>query len=148
MIWKKSVSLEEINSNSPGNMLEALQIRFTAIGDDYLEATMPVNEKTKQPFGLLHGGASCVLAESLGSVASNLVVGYGEKICVGIEINANHLKAAKNGLVTGRATAVHLGNSLHVWDIQIRNEQGQKICVSRLTVMVRQQREARSTPLS
>jgi 1,4-dihydroxy-2-naphthoyl-CoA hydrolase len=121
-------------------MLHALGIRFTGAGEDYLEAAMPVDARTRQPAGILHGGASCVLAETLGSVASNLVVGDGEAECLGIEINANHLNAVRDGTVTGRVTPTRLGRSLHVWDIRITDERGRLTCVSRLTVMVRPKR--------
>jgi 1,4-dihydroxy-2-naphthoyl-CoA hydrolase len=141
-IWKHPVDLDALQSSATAdNMLHALGIRFTAVGDDYLEATMPVDARTRQPAGILHGGASCVLAETLGSVASNLVAGYGEQECLGIEINANHLNAVRSGLVTGRVTPTRLGRSLHVWDIRLTDDAGRLTCVSRLTVMVRPKRQ-------
>lgn len=141
-IWKSAVDLKSLNAmRDAANMLNALGIRFTEVGDDYLQATMPVDERTKQPAGILHGGASCVLAETLGSVASNLVVGYGEADCLGIEINANHLNAVASGTVTGRVTPVRLGRSLHVWDIRMTDDRGRLTCVSRLTVMIRPKRQ-------
>lgn len=139
-IWKNDFKLEQLNAMNPGTIHIALGIVFTAIGDDFLEATMPVDERTKNPPGILHGGASVVLAESLGSVASILVAGPKESIAVGIEINASHLNSIKSGNVVGRVTPIRLGKSLHVWDIQIRAEtaENKPICRSRLTVMVKE----------
>ena len=134
--YKKSITLEEINSLSVNTMAQVLDIQFTEIGDNYLKATMPVNSNTHQPYGLLHGGASAALAETIGSVASWLVINTEKQICVGIEINCNHLRGKKDGLVTATATALHTGASTHVWDIKINDEQGKLICVSRLTVAV------------
>jgi 1,4-dihydroxy-2-naphthoyl-CoA hydrolase len=135
-IWKVPVTPELLNQMCGGTIHEPLGIQFSAVGDDYLEATMPVDSRTRQPAGLLHGGASAVLAESLGSIGSNILVYGQEKKCVGIEINANHLRSVREGVVTGRATAIHLGNTLHVWEIRIRDEEGKLVCVSRLTVAV------------
>jgi 1,4-dihydroxy-2-naphthoyl-CoA hydrolase len=136
-LWKKHPSLEQLNNTSQQTMAEHLGIVFTDIGEDYLEATMPVSPATQQPYGLLHGGASVALAETLGSVASNLCLPEGEKKwCVGLEINANHLRSVKSGLVTGRATALHIGKTTHVWDIRIRDERNQPTVASRLTVAV------------
>lgn len=147
-IWKNPVNLERVNSFNGGETLvTALGIRFTDAGDDFLEATMAVTERTKQPFGLLHGGASCALAETVGSVASNLVVGRDSgKACVGIELNANHVKAVRDGVVTARAVPLHLGSALHVWDIRITDERKKLVCISRLTVMVRESKEGSSAP--
>jgi 1,4-dihydroxy-2-naphthoyl-CoA hydrolase len=137
-IWKIRPTVEQLNALNGATIHEALGIRFRAVGDDYLEATMPVDARTKQPFGFLHGGASVVLAESLGSVASGLV--SGSRNCVGIEVNANHLRPAEEGFVTGRVTAIRLGKTLHVWEIRILAQDGSLVCVSRLTVMVRKER--------
>lgn len=145
-IWKKPATVEELNAMGERTIHRALGIRFTEIGPDFLEAAMPVDERTHQPFGLLHGGASVVLAESLGSVASNLVVGDRAKICVGIEVNANHLKSVRSGEVRGRARAIHLGRSLHVWEIRLTDPAGELTCVSRLTVMVREKAPAAGAP--
>lgn len=137
-IWKKQVTLDTLNSPEPRTIHHSLGIQFTTIGPDFLEATMPVDERTHQPAGILHGGASVVLAESLGSVASLLASG-SERKCVGIEINASHLRAVRKGTVKGRATPIRLGQSLHVWDIRIfENEQpnAAQICQCRLTVMI------------
>lgn len=109
---------------------------FTEIGDDYLVATMPVDHRTIQPAGLLHGGASVALAESLGSIASMLCLKSNTKMPVGIEINANHLKATTSGRVTGKVTSIRRGQNLHVWNIEIKNDKGDITCVSRLTVMI------------
>ncbi|MGB3393481.1 MAG: hotdog fold thioesterase [Stenotrophomonas sp.] len=136
MIFRTRVSLEELNRLSQGTLIEHLGIVFTAAGDDWLQATMPVDERTRQPYGLLHGGASVVLAETLGSSAGNLCVDTATQVCVGLEINANHLRAARSGSVTGTARAVHVGRSTQVWDIRIENEAGKPVCVSRLTLAV------------
>lgn len=113
-----------------------LGIELTTIGPDFLQGTMPVDQRTHQPYGLLHGGASCVLAETLGSIGSALVIDQVKFICVGLEINANHVRSVRSGFVTGRATALHLGNSTHIWDIKILDEMDKLVCVSRLTVAV------------
>jgi len=136
MIWSQKPSLEKLNEICRNTLCEHLGIVFTEIGDDHLVATMPVDQRTKQPLGLLHGGASVVLAESLGSIASAFSIDTTKKMPVGIEINANHLKSASSGQVTGKVTAVRRGHSLHVWNIEIHNEQRELICVSRLTVMI------------
>lgn len=136
-IWfKKEFSLEKLQSMSKGTMGDHLGIQFSEIGDNYLKATMPVDERTKQPYGLLHGGASVALAETLGSVASSLVLDDQHSICVGLEINANHIRSVSSGFVTGTATPIHLGSSTHVWDIKIKDEKDKLVCVSRLTVVV------------
>lgn len=136
-IWfDKTISLESIGSFGPGTINEHLGIEWTEIGSDFLKAKMPVDHRTKQPFGLLHGGASCVLAETLGSFASYLMMDPREFSCVGIEINANHIRSAKDGFVYGACHPIHIGSSTHVWDIRITNEQGKLICISRLTVAI------------
>lgn len=117
-------------------MCEVLDMKFTEIGDDFLKATMPVDKRTKQPAGLLHGGASVALAESLGSIASALCLKSQDKMPVGIEINANHLKSATSGLVTGTCRPIRVGQTMHVWNIEIHNEKMELVCVSRLTVMI------------
>jgi 1,4-dihydroxy-2-naphthoyl-CoA hydrolase len=119
---------------------------FSEIGDNYLKGTMPVDHRTKQPYGLLHGGASVALAETLGSVASALVVDHSKYMCVGLEINANHIGSARNGFVTGTASPIHLGKSTHVWDIKIHDENQKLICISRLTVAIIKREAAASTP--
>ncbi len=119
-------------------MVAHLGIVFTEVGEDYLCATMPVDQRTLQPFGLLHGGASVALAETLGSVGAGLVVGTG-KACVGLDINANHTRGMRDGTVTGRALPKHLGRSTHVWQIDITDEQGRLVCTSRLTMAILEQ---------
>lgn len=137
MIWfNHNLTVDAVNAMGPDTMGEHIGMRFTEIGTDYLKATLPVDNRTRQPYGLLHGGASCVLAETLGSVASALVVDPEKFICVGLEINANHVRSARQGIVTGTCTPIHLGASTHVWDIRIHDEREKLICVSRLTVAV------------
>lgn len=136
MIFKPNISLEILNSWGENTMTDFLDIRFTKIGDDYLEATMPVSPKTKQPLGLLHGGANVVLAETLGSLAATLTVDTTKQYCVGLEINANHLKSVKEGIVTGVTRPVHLGKKTQVWEIKIYTEQGDLSCISRITMAV------------
>lgn len=137
-IWKKPVSVAEINSFNQKTCHATIGVQFTAIGDDYLEATMPVDDRTRNPVGILHGGASAVLAETLGSVGSVLVAGF-DKSCVGIEINAAHLRSMKDGMVIGRVEPIRLGQKLHHWRIQIRDfaDRERLICESRLTVFVK-----------
>ena len=137
MIWKVKPSLEILNESSKNTMVEHLDISFSDIGDDYLEATMPVSHKTVQPFRILHGGASVVLAETLGSVASNIVAAADNHQVVGLEVNANHLKSAKEGqVVTGRVKPIKIGRRIHVWQIEIKDESMNLLCSSRLTVAV------------
>lgn len=136
-IWfDKNISLEKIAPAGKETMSEHLGIEWTEIGNDFLKARMPVDHRTKQPFDLLHGGASCVLAETLGSFASYLVINPTEFYCVGIEINANHIRSARDGFVYGVCSPLHLGSSTHVWDIRISNAEGKLICISRLTVAI------------
>lgn len=120
----------------PSSMGDHLGMEWVEIGADFLKIKMPVDHRTKQPFGLLHGGASCALAETVGSVASQLVIDPSKFICVGIEINANHLRSVRSGFVTATAAPLHLGATTHVWDIKIHNEQMSLVCVSRLTVAI------------
>lgn len=137
-----NITPEFLNSNFNSKMTQLLGIEYTEVGKDYLCAKMPVDDRTKQPMGLLHGGASVVLAESIGSVASNLIVHHEGKQCVGLEVNANHLKSARDGFVYGKATAVHIGKKTHIWDIRINNEQGELVCISRLTVAILDKKKA------
>ncbi|MCR6495121.1 hotdog fold thioesterase [Thermomonas sp. S9] len=132
--WPPEASLEALNARSRGTLMEALGIVFTELGDGYLRATMPVTPQTRQPYGLLHGGASVALAETLGSSAGMLMAG-GNAV-VGLEINANHLRAVRSGTVTGTARPFHLGRSTQVWEIQIEDEGGQAVCISRITLAV------------
>jgi len=122
MIWFSPFALEEVQQRGKGTMVEHLGITITALGDDFLKGTMPVDHRTVQPMGILHGGASVALAETLGSLAANLVVDKDKKYCVGLDINANHIRSAKHGLVTGTAKPLHLGSSTQVWSIEIVNE--------------------------
>lgn len=141
-IWfKEDFSIEKLQKMGEGTMSDFIGIRFTEIGENFIKATMPVNERTRQPFGLLHGGASVALAETLGSVASALVLNMDRSICVGLEINANHIRSVQSGLVTGTATPIHLGSTTHVWDIRIHDENNKLTCVSRLTVAVLSRRK-------
>ncbi|KJV37388.1 hotdog fold thioesterase [Luteibacter yeojuensis] len=135
-IWKHPLDLDRINHWSRNTMMETLDIRFTAFGDDWLRGTMPVDHRTQQPFGLLHGGASVVLAETLGSSASLLTLDVDKEIAVGLDINANHIRGVRGGLVTGTAKAVHLGRTTQVWEIRIEEETGKLVCLSRLTMAV------------
>lgn len=136
-IWfNKEISISNYGKFNSNAMGEHLGLQFTEIGNNFLKATLPVDYRTKQPYGLLHGGASCVLAETLGSFASALVIDPEKFICVGLEINANHIRSAKDGFVTGTCTPVHIGASTHVWDIRIHDEKQKLICVSRLTVAI------------
>lgn len=147
-IWfKKDLSIGDFGQYGKGTMGEHLGIEWTELGDNYLKAKMPVDHRTKQPYGLLHGGASCVLAETIGSVASAMVVDHCQFQCVGLEINANHIHSATAGFVTGVATPLHLGKSTHVWDIKIYNENDKMVCVSRLTVAIIEKRDF-TTPRS
>jgi 1,4-dihydroxy-2-naphthoyl-CoA hydrolase len=139
MIWfDKELNLEKFTALQlgKGTMGAFLGIEWCGLGPDYLQARMPVDERTKQPYGLLHGGASCVLAETIGSVASALVTDHRAFYCVGLEINANHIRSAREGFVTGTARPLHLGATTHVWDIKILDAQDKLICVSRLTVAI------------
>ena len=134
-IWQKPISLEEITRGSLNTAVSHLGIEFLEIGDDYLVGRVPVDTRTVQPFGLLHGGVSVVLAETLGSVAANYASPAGHQ-CVGLDINANHLRGARSGWVTGTARAVHVGRTTQVWQIDMCNEAGELTCVSRLTMAV------------
>lgn len=136
-IWfNPSVKVEDIRPFGHQTMGDHIGIEFTAIGDDYLSARMPVDHRTKQPYGLLHGGASAALAETLGSVASVLVIDMDKYACVGLEINANHVRGVREGFVYGTATPLHIGSTTHVWDIKIVDDREKLVCVSRLTVAV------------
>src|SRR4051812_19401114 len=135
-IWNGEITLDLLNSLGKNTLGEALGIWVTEIGDDFLKATMPVNNATKQPFGLLHGGASVALAETLGSVASWCAVNRDLFIGVGIEINANHIKAVLSGTVTGVCKAIHVAGKNHVWGIEIFNDKNELCCVSRFTCTI------------
>jgi len=134
-IWKQHADLETMNAWSRRTLMHALDIRITELGDDYLRGTMPVDDRTRQPYGILHGGASVALAETLGSTAAMLCCEDG-RATVGLEINANHLRAVREGLVTATARPIHVGRSTQVWEIRIEDEAGELTCISRLTMAV------------
>ena len=136
MIFPPDLSLDSLNQTGKNTMTDFLDIRFTQIGEDFLEATMPVTDKTKQPLGLLHGGANVVLAETLGSVAATLTVDTSRQHCVGLEINANHLKSVRDGLVRGVTKPIHLGKNTQVWEIKIYNSHDELTCISRITMAI------------
>ena len=136
-IWKNQPTLELLNKTGENTLVDHLNIQFIEIGDDYLKASMPVDKTTVQPMRLLHGGASAVLAETIGSVASFLCVDTTKESVVGVEINANHLSPAHEGdIVTATVRPIKVGRQLHVWDIKIHRSDGRQICVSRLTIAV------------
>lgn len=135
-IWHNKPTLTEINLLNKGSLGEFMNITFTEIGDDFIKATMPVDQRTKQPFGLLHGGAAVALAETLGSVASWCAIKRDVFIGIGTEINANHIKSVQSGMVTGICKAIQVSGLNHIWDIRIYNGQNELCCVSRFTCMV------------
>lgn len=146
-LWfEKDLSVEKLSAFAPGTIAEHIGIEWVELGEDFLSARMPVDQRTKQPYGLLHGGASCVLAETIGSVASALAVDRSKFACVGLEINANHVRSAREGWVTGICRPLHIGNSTHVWDIRIYDDLNKMICVSRLTVAVIPKKESFRQP--
>ncbi|SFO56636.1 1,4-dihydroxy-2-naphthoyl-CoA hydrolase [Chitinophaga sp. YR627] len=137
-IWHSlDISLDQLNEYGNNTLSGHLGMEFTEIGPDYLRMIMPVNAQTKQPFGLLHGGASAALAETVGSVASSLIIDPKKQICVGLDINANHLKGVSEGYVHAIAKPLHIGSTTHVWDIRICDDDNKLVCISRLTVAVR-----------
>ncbi len=138
MIWKTAPTLEVMNNIGKGSMSDHVGIEFVESGDDFLTAKMPVDQRTVQPFRILHGGASVVLAETLGSIASVLCLAdMSKQQAVGVEINANHLSSAREGAyVYGTVRPIRVGRTIHVWNIEIKNEQGKLVCVSRLTVAI------------
>jgi len=136
-IWfNKQFSVEDIKALGSDYMADFIGIEWVEVGDDFITAKMPVDKRTRQPYGYLHGGASCVLAETIGSVASAMVVDHSRFLCLGLEINANHIRSVKEGFVYGTVRPLHLGRSTHVWDIRIVNENQQLVCISRHTVKV------------
>ncbi len=137
-IWRRPLTLEALGEMGRGTMVEHLGIRFTEIGPDYLRAVMPVEGRTQQPFGILHGGASVVLAETLGSVGANACVEAGQH-CVGLSVNASHVRSVRSGEVTGTARPLHRGRTTQVWGITIEDEAGRLVCESRLTLAVLRQ---------
>jgi 1,4-dihydroxy-2-naphthoyl-CoA hydrolase len=136
-IWKQDVGLDALNAHSRNTMVERLGIAITEVGEDFLRGTMPVDTRTHQPFGLLHGGASVALAETLGSLSAWLCLDDpSRQLAVGLEINANHVRGVRTGVVTGTARAEHIGRSTQVWSIRIDDEAGRLVCISRLTVSI------------
>ena len=133
---EKQEKLKRINDSIQNTMTSTMGIEITDIGDDFICGKMPVDERTTQPFGLLHGGASVVLAETLGSIGGGIKVYSNNETVVGIEINANHLKSVRDGWVYGKATPIRIGKKIQVWNIEISNDSGDLICVSRLTLAV------------
>ena len=134
-IWKKSMSVEEITAGNKDTAASHLGIEFLEVGDDFIRGRVPVDAQTRQPFGLLHGGVSVTLAETLGSVAAQLCCGEG-LLAVGLDINANHLRGVMHGWVTGTARPVHIGRKTHVWQMDLTNDEGQLTCVSRITMAI------------
>lgn len=135
-IFKAEFTLESLNKMSANTMLAHLGIQFTNIEDGTIEARMPVDHRTHQPFGILHGGASVALAETLGSVAAMLCIDSSAQYCVGLDINANHIKSVKEGFVIGRVKPVHVGKKTHVWEIKITTEKEELVCISRITMAI------------
>jgi 1,4-dihydroxy-2-naphthoyl-CoA hydrolase len=135
-IWRNAATVEELQGRARNTLIEWLGIRFTEIGPDFLCATMPVNEHTHQPMGVLHGGASVALAETVGSTAGNLCVDSAREVCMGQEINANHLRPVSTGQVKATARPLHRGGRSQVWQVEIRDAQERLVCVSRLTLAV------------
>lgn len=135
-IFRQDITLKTLNGMAKNTLAETIGIEFITIGDDFLEAKMPVDHRTHQPFGLLHGGASVALAETLGSVAAACCIDVTKQFCVGLEINANHVKGAKSGFVKGTTKPVHIGKQTQVWEIRITNEKNELVCISRITMAV------------
>lgn len=132
----KSEKIKHIKRLSQNTMVQHIGIEFTDIGDDFVCGKMPVDHRTKQPLGMLHGGASAAFAETLASVASTLQVDLEKQYCVGLDINANHIRSVKSGWVFGEANPVHLGKKTQIWQIKIKNEKGEMVCISRMTMAV------------
>jgi len=135
-IFAKGISVDHLNALSKNTMAEQIGIEFTSIGEDYIEAKMPVDRRTHQPFGLLHGGASVALAETMGSVAAHCCVDNEKQFCVGLDINANHIKGVRSGFVKGVTRPVHIGKKTQVWEIRITTEDDELVCISRITMAV------------
>ncbi|MEE3003310.1 MAG: hotdog fold thioesterase [Pseudomonadota bacterium] len=144
MIWKMKISLRDVNERSKNTAAEHLGIKFTEFGNDFLTATMPIDNKSLQPLGLLHGGISVALAETVGSSAANYCVDQNKYYCVGLDINANHIRSVKSGYVRAKASPIHLGKSTHVWQIEIKDMEENMICISRLTMAVISRKKSNS----
>lgn len=136
MIWFKEFTPEQLNNRPKNHIGALLGIEFTEVGEDYLVATMPVDERTHQPAGILHGGASVVLAETLGSIASYMCINPDKQIAVGLEVNANHIRPVSSGFVKGVCKPLHIGAKTHLWEIKLYTDKGKMNCVSRLTVAI------------
>lgn len=136
MIWNKAFTIDELEQRGKNSMVEHLAIQFTEIGEDYLVAVMPVDKRTHQPLGIMHGGASCVLAETVGSVAANCCVDWEKYYCVGLDINTNHIRSVRSGFVKAIGKPFHLGRTTQVWGIEIYDEREKLISVTRLTMAV------------
>lgn len=139
-IWKTPIDLEQITSTRKDTLVELMGIEFTGFGDDYLEGRMPVDRRSHQPYGIMHGGASCVLAETLGSIAGNYCLDYSKEFCVGLDINTSHIRMVKSGFVTGRAKPIHIGKTTQLWEIRIADDEGRLISITKLTLSVLQRR--------
>lgn len=135
-IWFKPVTLEELTISRAETMVDHIGIVFTSIGDDFLCATMPVDRRTRQPMGIMHGGASCALAETVASIAANFCIDPAQKVCVGLEINTSHVKMVKEGFVTATARPLHLGKSTQLWEVPIVDEEGRLVSTTRLRMAV------------
>ncbi len=136
MIWKQKVDLAAVNQLNQGTLTSLLGIVFIEIGPDFLTAIMPIKDTHKQPMGIMHGGSSCVLAETVGSIAANLCVDPEKAACVGLDLNINHIRPVRSGVLTGKAKPFHLGKTTQVWEIQIENEEKKIVAISRLTIAI------------
>ena len=135
-IWHSSDTIEDLKNRSKNTLVENLGIEYLEIGEDFIRARMPVDDRTKQPYGILHGGASLAFAETLGSVAARLSIDASKKRCVGLEINANHVRSVSSGYVYGTVKPINAGNSIQVWEIRITNEENKLVCISRITMSI------------
>ena len=135
-IWFRPITLDELNGYQQDTLVSRLGIRYTGLGEDWISASMPVDARTKQPAGILHGGASVALAETLGSTGANLCVDRDLKLCVGLEINANHVRAMREGEVFGTARPLHVGGNTQIWEIRISDAGERLVCISRITLAV------------
>jgi 1,4-dihydroxy-2-naphthoyl-CoA hydrolase len=135
-IWFEPITLQEVNKRSENTLADYLGIKFTEISDDSITATMPTAQRIKQPLGIVHGGANVVLAETIASTAANYAVDIKNYYCVGLEINANHIRSVKEGLITAITTPIHIGRMTHIWSVELYNEAGKKTCISRMTACV------------
>jgi 1,4-dihydroxy-2-naphthoyl-CoA hydrolase len=135
-LFRPDITPEKLNNLSANTMVEHLGIVFTEVGEDYIKGRMPVDHRTHQPYGILHGGASVALAETLGSVAAHCTVMHQNRFCVGLEINANHIRPVKEGFVTGTARPIHIGKRTQIWEVRLTTETGEMVCISRITLAI------------